>query len=65
MGRKIEKYFWNEKKKNLLPIENKAQKPNERLFLYRQILMSEQHYYLLNQKENFISEKSVILKILV
>ena len=43
-------------------MENKAQKLNERLFLYRQILMSQPHYFLLNQKENFISEKSVIFK---
>ena len=49
--------------KNLLAIENKAQrKVNERLFLYRQILMSEPHYFLLNQKENFVSEKSVSFK---
>ena len=43
-------------------MENKAQNLNERLTLYRQILMSEPHYFLLNQKEYFISYKSVIFK---
>ena len=61
MWQKIEKYFWDEKE-NLLAMENKAQNLNERLTLYRQILMSEPHYFLLNQKEYFISYKSVIFK---
>ena len=61
MWQKIEKYFWDEKE-NLLAMENKAQNLNERLTLYRQILMSEPHYFVLNQKEYFISYKSVIFK---
>ena len=61
MGRRIERYFWNEKE-NLLNTENKAQKLNERLFLYYQILMSEPHMFLLNQKENFIGKKTMIPK---
>ena len=61
MGQKMEKYFWNEKQ-NLLAMDSKAQKLNERLLLYQPILMSEPHYFLLNQKENFISEKSIIFK---
>ena len=61
MGQRIERYFWNEKE-NLLKIENKAQELNEWLFLYHQILMSEPHIFLLNQKENFVGKKTLIPK---
>ena len=36
MGQKKDKYFWDEKE-NLLAIENKAQKLNERFFLCRML----------------------------
>ena len=46
MGQGIVIYFWN-KKENFLAMENKAQKLNERLLLYRQILTSKLQFFLL------------------
>ena len=61
MGQRIERYFWHGKE-TLLDIENKDQQQNERMFLYHQILMSALNYFLLDQKENFITKKPLIFK---
>ena len=47
MGKRIERYFWDEKE-NLLVIENKAL--NKRLFLYRKILTSEPQCFFIKSK---------------
>ena len=58
MGQRIERYFWHEKE-NLLKTDNKAKELNERLLLYHQVLMNELQIFLLNQKENFVSEDKI------
>lgn len=61
MGQRIERYIRDENEV-LLDTENKAQKQNERLFLYHEILMNTPNYLSLYQKENFISKKQFIFK---
>ena len=60
-GQKIERYFWD-KKEELLEKENKVQKQNKRLTIYDEILTNAFDYFLLNQKENFLKRRHLIIK---
>ena len=61
-GKKIEKYFWEEKEV-LLEKENKALKQHKRLSIYHKMLTSSVECFPLEKEENFKPETKSFLKI--
>ena len=60
-GRKIEKYFWEEKEV-LFNMGKNALKNTLRIYLYRQSFMSSRNIFNINQKMILNSKKKALLK---